>query len=139
MADLNAYFKSVIDQDTASVVLCDLQHTIIYMNPAAIRNYAKRGGAQLIGRSLLNCHNADSNDRIQQVVDWFAASPARSTAARAPLSGPAAMCLITSAPPSRPNWKPSSVCPSLLPTMPTACASARSGSAERRVTPTSSA
>ena len=75
MAELNAYFKSVIDQDTASVVLCDLQHTIIYMNPAAIRNYAKRGGAQLIGRSLLNCHNAASNDRIQQVVDWFAASP----------------------------------------------------------------
>ena len=75
MANLNAYFKSVIDQDTASVVLCDLQHTIIYMNPAAIRNYAKHGGAQLIGRSLLNCHNADSNDRIQQVVDWFAASP----------------------------------------------------------------
>ena len=60
--NLNAYFKSVIDQDTASVVLCDLQHTILYMNPAAIRNYAKRGGAQLIGRS-------------QQVVDWFAASP----------------------------------------------------------------
>lgn len=29
MTDLNAYFKSVIDQDTASVVLCDLQHTII--------------------------------------------------------------------------------------------------------------
>ena len=55
------------------------------------------------------------------------------------VSGPAAMCLITSAPPSRPNWKPSSVCPSLLPTMPTACASARSGWAERRVTPTSSA
>ncbi len=75
MADLNAYFKSVIDQDTASVVLCDLQHTIIYMNPAAIRNYAKYGGAQLIGRSLLNCHNANSNNRIQQVVDWFAASP----------------------------------------------------------------
>ena len=56
-------------------MLCDLQHTIIYMNPAAIRNYAKRGGAQLIGRSLLHCHNASSNSRIQQVVDWFAASP----------------------------------------------------------------
>ncbi len=73
--DLNVYFKSVIDQDTASVVLCDLDHTIIYMNPAAIRNYAKRGGAQLIGRSLLNCHNPNSNNRIQEVVDWFAKSP----------------------------------------------------------------
>ena len=75
MSDLNAYFKSVIDQDTASVVLCDLNHTIVYMNPAAIRNYAKHGGAALIGRSLLHCHNASSNSRIQEVVDWFAASP----------------------------------------------------------------
>ena len=75
MTDLNAYFKSVIDQDTASVVLCDLKHTTVYMNPAAIRSYAKHGGAALIGRSLLNCHNADSNHRIQEVVDWFAASP----------------------------------------------------------------
>ena len=75
MENLNAYFKSVIDQDTASVVLCDLNHTIVYMNPAAIRNYAKHGGAALIGRSLLHCHNASSNSRIQEVVDWFAASP----------------------------------------------------------------
>ena len=73
--DLNVYFKSVIDQDTASVVLCDLDHTILYMNPAAIRNYAKHGGAQLIGRSLLNCHNPNSNNRIQEVVDWFASNP----------------------------------------------------------------
>lgn len=75
MSDLNAYFKSVIDQDTASVVLCDLNHTIVYMNRAAVRNYAKHGGAALIGRSLLHCHNASSNSRIQEVVDWFAASP----------------------------------------------------------------
>lgn len=78
MTDLTAYFKSVIDQDTASVVLCDLNHTIVYMNPAAIHSYAKYGGAALIGRSLLNCHNADSNHRIQEVVDWFAASPEHS-------------------------------------------------------------
>ena len=73
--DLNVYFKSVIDQDTASVVLCDLDHTIVYMSPAAIRNYAKHGGEKLVGRSLLHCHNPNSNNRIQEVVDWFAASP----------------------------------------------------------------
>ena len=39
--ELSAFFKSVIDQDTASVVLCDPKHTILYMNPAAIRNYAE--------------------------------------------------------------------------------------------------
>ena len=31
-----------------------------------------RGGDKLIGRSLLDCHNPESKDKIQQVVDWFA-------------------------------------------------------------------
>ena len=68
-----AFYKSVLEQDRAAVVLCDLEHTIIYMNPAAIQNYAKHGGEKLIGQSLLDCHNAVSGKRIQQVVDWFAA------------------------------------------------------------------
>ena len=68
-----AFYKSVLEQDRAAVVLCDLEHTIIYMNPAAIQNYAKHGGEKLIGRSLLDCHNAESGKRIQQVIDWFAA------------------------------------------------------------------
>lgn len=29
------YFKSVLEQDEAAIVLCDLEHTIVYMNPAA--------------------------------------------------------------------------------------------------------
>ena len=73
--DLKVYFKSVIDQDTASVVLCDLDHTIVYMNPAAIRNYAKRGGEKLIGQSLLACHNPHSQELIQRTVAWFRESP----------------------------------------------------------------
>ena len=31
--DLNPFFKSVLEQDTAAIVLCDLNHTIVYMNP----------------------------------------------------------------------------------------------------------
>ena len=73
--ELNAYFKSLVDQDRAAVVICDLEHTIIYMNPAAIASYAKHGGAALLGKSGLTCHNASSNSRIQEVVDWFSASP----------------------------------------------------------------
>lgn len=71
--ELNAFFKSVLDQDRAAVVLCDLQHTIVYMNPAAVARYADRGGAGLLGQSLLACHNDRSNAIIQKVVDWFAA------------------------------------------------------------------
>lgn len=73
--ELAVYFRSVLEQDQAAVVLCNLQHEIIYMNPAAQQRYAKRGGGQLVGSSLLECHPPEANRRIQQVVDWFAASP----------------------------------------------------------------
>lgn len=67
------YFKSLVDQDRCDVVLCNLEHEVIYMNPAAIKDYVKRGGADLIGRSLLACHNDKSKEMIKRVVDWFAA------------------------------------------------------------------
>ena len=69
--ELSSYFKSIIEQDKASVVICNLEHTIIYMNPAAIKNYEKRGGAELIGQSLLKCHNPKSIELIEKVVKWF--------------------------------------------------------------------
>lgn len=73
--DLSVYFKSVIDSDTAPVVVCSTEHIIIYMNPTAIQRYAKRGGAELIGKSLLDCHNSDSNEKIRAVLEWFRKSP----------------------------------------------------------------
>ena len=33
--NLNVYFKSVLEQDTAAVVLCNLEHEIIYMKSTA--------------------------------------------------------------------------------------------------------
>ena len=73
--DLTPFFKSVLEQDRAAVVLCDLEHTIIYMNPAAGERYAKYGGMALVGSSLLNCHDPRSNEMIERVVAWFAQSP----------------------------------------------------------------
>lgn len=69
------YLRSIVEQDPAPIVVCDLQHTIVYMNPAAVRRYAKHGGAALVGKSLLDCHNAVSNEKIRQAAVWFAASP----------------------------------------------------------------
>lgn len=71
---LNAMFKSVLEQDRSAVVLCDLNHTIVYMNPAAARNYAKWGGAALTGRSLMNCHSPKARQTITDVVGWFTES-----------------------------------------------------------------
>jgi PAS domain-containing protein len=70
-----ALYKSVLDQDRCAVVICNLEHEIVYMNQAAFKNYEKWGGEQLLGKSLLACHNPESRDKIKQVVDWFAASP----------------------------------------------------------------
>lgn len=74
MTDLNEIYKSVLEADRAAVVICDLEHTIIYMNPVAIERYAKWGGKDLMGKSLLNCHNEKSCEMIQKVVEWFKAS-----------------------------------------------------------------
>ena len=43
--NLTPYFKSIIDQDVASVVICNLKHEIIYMNPKAVESYHKWGTA----------------------------------------------------------------------------------------------
>ena len=71
--ELYDYFKSIIDQDSAQIIICDLSHLIVYMNSAAVKNYERWGGADLIGKSVLDCHNEDSRDKIRKVVDWFAA------------------------------------------------------------------
>ena len=60
-------FKSVLEQDTAPVVVCDLDDIIVYMNPSAIKSYHK----DLTGSNLMDCHNAKSNEMIQKVIAWF--------------------------------------------------------------------
>lgn len=72
--DLSLYFKSIVDMDTAAVVICNLSHEIVYMNPAAEARYQKWGGARLVGGNLLACHNEKSQEMIQKVVGWFGES-----------------------------------------------------------------
>ncbi len=72
--DLSKFFKSVIDQDRSAVVICNLSHEIIYMNPAAVSRYSKSGGAKLLGKSLLNCHTPKANEMIKKVIAWFGES-----------------------------------------------------------------
>ena len=74
--ELSQFFKSVLEQDTAPVVLCALDHTVIYMNPSAIRRYAAQGGEKLLGQSLMNCHPPKAREIIERVLAWFRESPA---------------------------------------------------------------
>lgn len=69
--ELFPYFKSMIDEDRSAVVICDTSHRIVYLNPAACERYRRRGGADLVGKSLPDCHNAESCEKINRILDWF--------------------------------------------------------------------
>lgn len=70
---LAPYLKSIVEQDRCAVVICDLNNVIIYMNKTARERYKKHG--ELVGTSIFDCHNAESNAKIREVVEWFAKSP----------------------------------------------------------------
>ena len=72
--ELTQFFKGVLNEDKSAVVICDMNHKIIYMNPAACERYSKKGGASLLGSNLLDCHNSKSNEMIHKVIEWFKSS-----------------------------------------------------------------
>lgn len=71
MTYLNSLFLSMMEQDRAPVVICDLQHTVVYMNPAAKERYAYAGGGDLVGKSLLDCHSPAAREKIEKILDMF--------------------------------------------------------------------
>ena len=68
--NVDVFLKSVLDADMAPVVICDLEHTVVYMNPASIARYH----TDLTGKSIMAWHNAESGAKIDRVVAWFAKS-----------------------------------------------------------------
>ena len=60
-------FKSVLDQDLAPVVVCDINDVIVYMNRSAIERYHK----DLTGRSIKDCHPPKANELMDKVISWF--------------------------------------------------------------------
>ena len=64
MEDLSPFFKSIIDQDDMPVVICNLMHEIVYMNPAAVEKYSDEGGVKLIGLLIFDCHSHASVEKM---------------------------------------------------------------------------
>lgn len=69
--DRNIFLASFVDNDLSSVVICDLNFNVVYMNKVAKETYKNRGGDKLIGQSLLSIHNPDCMFKITEVVHWF--------------------------------------------------------------------
>lgn len=54
------------------VVFADISHTIRYMNRRAKFEYEEvRGYRNLLGSSLLDCHNEQSGQKIREIVQRF--------------------------------------------------------------------
>jgi transcriptional regulator with PAS, ATPase and Fis domain len=57
-----------ITQYTCAVTVCDINGIIVYMNEKSISNFSKWGGKELIGKSLFDCHNPTSNEKIRELL-----------------------------------------------------------------------
>ena len=64
---LNKLFKSILEQDIAPIVVCDMNDIIVYMNPSAIKHYHK----DLTGSNIKDCHPPKANEMIDKVRAWL--------------------------------------------------------------------
>ena len=61
-----ALLAQVLDSLTEPVLVADTGHTVIYMNSAAAAHYSE--GEALMGTSLLDCHNEQSQKVMIEVL-----------------------------------------------------------------------
>ena len=56
-------------QFPGAVTVCDSDLTIIYMNEKAMSNFSVDGGESLLGKNLVDCHQARSMEIMQRILD----------------------------------------------------------------------
>lgn len=60
-------YKELLNALVVPIVMCDNEHTIVYMNKAAEQQYKKFGGSSILGKSIFDCHNDNSTKMILEV------------------------------------------------------------------------
>ena len=58
---------AILDSLKAPILFADPSHVTRYMNQAAIQHY--EGGVDLLGKSLLECHNEKSQEIMIEILD----------------------------------------------------------------------
>jgi PAS domain-containing protein len=58
---------TLFDGLRAVITIADENYRIVHMNDLAIEHYGDRGGVDLIGTDLLDCHNAESQAQIREL------------------------------------------------------------------------
>jgi len=54
------------DEFEGSVTICDLDGVITYLNKTSRKQFEKYGGADLIGKNLLDCHPEPSRNKLKE-------------------------------------------------------------------------
>jgi PAS domain S-box-containing protein len=52
----------------AAITVCDPEGLILEMNERACKAFAKDGGAELIGKNLLDCHPPDAQKKVAELL-----------------------------------------------------------------------
>lgn len=69
--NVEVMYKGIVEDMKNPVCFVNVDHIITYMNKSAIKRYAHRGGENLIGKSLFNCHNENSKKLTLEYIDRF--------------------------------------------------------------------
>ena len=73
--EIDKYLRAYVETDMNQIVICDTNHIIVYMNKVAIEKFSDLGGADLIGKSLMQYLGVETQSRIEAIVSWFSESP----------------------------------------------------------------
>ncbi len=57
-----------VQEFRGAVTVCDRKGTVIAMNKAAARIFAKDGGAKLIGTNVLDCHPEPARTKLRGIM-----------------------------------------------------------------------
>lgn len=52
-----------------AITVCDADGTILSMNDRSILTFAEDGGAQLIGKNLLDCHQEPARSKVASLLE----------------------------------------------------------------------
>lgn len=56
--------KNYLKETDAAVTVCNANGIILYMNEKSVRTFAKSGGKNLIGKSLIDCHTEPARSKL---------------------------------------------------------------------------
>jgi len=64
MLQFKTYFMNWTDEFCGAITVCDSNGIIVYMNDKSRKTFDKSGGADLIGKSLIDCHPEPAKSKL---------------------------------------------------------------------------